>query len=247
MKLDAFVLTVDSIVTLAPAPARREWMEKTPQRFANRCLPLMMANQAGWHVSLTEAVEAEWSGNDAITEITVTGGPRVKENVTSHFGSGVLTFKLPFLFRLAEGYNLLVRGPPNLPKDGIAPLEGLVEADWAISPFTMNWKFTRAKHRVRFEAGEPVALLVPERRHALEKFDPLMYDLDDDPDLAADYREWRQSRDSFIGNLHAREEEAVKEGWQRDYFLGRGPGDTVAKQHQTKLSLRSFRRRLRVQ
>src|SRR3712207_8402233 len=31
----------------------------------------------------------------------------------SHFGSGILTWNLPFLFRTPPGYNLHVRGPAN--------------------------------------------------------------------------------------------------------------------------------------
>jgi hypothetical protein len=219
-------------------------MDQTPQRFANRCLPLMMANQAGWFVTLTEPVEVSWSGDDGLGEITVSGSDRARENVTSHFGSGIVTFKLPFLFRTPAGYNLLARGPANLFKDGIAPLEGLIEADWAISPFTMNWKITRPRHRIRFEAGEPVCMLVPERRHALEELEPSLQDLDEDPGLAAEYRAWREGRDRFIGDLNAGEAEAVKAGWQRDYFLGRGPGESVAQQHQTKMSLRAFGRKM---
>lgn len=244
MKFEAYVVSAESIVTLAPAPARREWMDQTPQRFANRCLPLMMANQAGWFVLLTEPVEVSWSGEDGLNEIEVVGSDKARENVSSHFGSGIVTFKLPFLFRTEPGYNLLARGPANLFKDGIAPLEGLIEADWAISPFTMNWKITRPHHRVRFEAGEPVCMLVPERRHALEEIDPSLQNLDDDPALAVEYRAWRAGRDKFIGDLNAGEEEAVKAGWQRDYFLGRGAGEAVARQHQTKLALRPFRRKV---
>ncbi len=70
----------------------------------------------------------------------------------------------------------------------------------------MNWKITRPNHRIRFEAGEPVAMLVPERRHALEKLEPSLQDLDDDPDLAAEYRAWRAGRDKFIGDLNKGEE-----------------------------------------
>ncbi len=124
MKFEAYVVSTQSIVTLAPAPARREWMDQTPQRFANRCLPLMMANQAGWFVTLTEPVEFSWSGEEGLHEIKVFGSERAQENVTSHFGSGIVTFKLPFLFRTPAGYNLLARGPANLFKDGIAPSKG---------------------------------------------------------------------------------------------------------------------------
>lgn len=33
---------------LTPAPIDRDWMDATPDRFAYRCLPLVIANQAGW-------------------------------------------------------------------------------------------------------------------------------------------------------------------------------------------------------
>jgi len=240
MKLEAYAVTQSSIVTLAPAPARRAWMDRTPERFANRCLPLMIANQAGWFVTLTEPVEVCWSGSDALEGVEITGSARAQGNVTSHFGCGIVTFKLPFLFRTEPGYNLLVRGPPNLPKDGIAPLEGVVEADWAIAPFTVNWQLTRPRLRVRFEAGDPVALLVPTRRGELEAFTPTLREMDEDPALGADYRAWRAGREGFIEGLSARDEATVKAGWQRDYFLGKGPRDQGAPEHQTKLTLAGF-------
>jgi hypothetical protein len=34
----------------------------------------------------------------------------------------------------------------------------------------------------------------------------------------------------------------VKAGWQRDYFLGRGPGDREAPAHRTKMALGGFER-----
>jgi Family of unknown function (DUF6065) len=37
-------------VELVPASRERSWMNSTRKRCANRCLPLLMANQAGWLV-----------------------------------------------------------------------------------------------------------------------------------------------------------------------------------------------------
>jgi Family of unknown function (DUF6065) len=34
-------------MSLAAASANRDWMDETDKRFANRCLPMLMANQ-GW-------------------------------------------------------------------------------------------------------------------------------------------------------------------------------------------------------
>jgi hypothetical protein len=240
MRLDAYQVTAEAIVALAPASARRPWMEASPERFANRCLPLMMANQAGWVVTLTEPVEVEWSGRSGQGEVDVRGSPRVKQNVASHFGSGIVTFKLPFLFRTEPGYNLLARGPANEPRDGISPLEGLVETDWSPAPFTMNWQITRSQTPLRFEEGDAVCLLVPALRGELEAFAPRIRMLDEDAEIAAAYRAWRAGRDTFLRDLEAREDAAVKAGWQRDYFLGKGPGDREAPAHQTKLAIRPF-------
>ena len=33
---------------LVPAPRARDWMQATRDHVANRCLPLLVANQAGW-------------------------------------------------------------------------------------------------------------------------------------------------------------------------------------------------------
>ena len=44
--------------------------------------------------------------------------------MSSHFGYGILTWTLPYLFRTPPDWNLLARGPSNLPKDGIQALEG---------------------------------------------------------------------------------------------------------------------------
>ena len=58
--------------------------------------------------------------------------------VISHFGSGVLTFHAGYLFRTPPGWAVWARGAPNTVKDGIVPLDGLVETDWLPFTFTMN-------------------------------------------------------------------------------------------------------------
>jgi hypothetical protein len=81
----------------------------------------------------------------------------------------------------------------------------------------------RPKHRIRFEQGEPICMLVPEARGVLEQFEPAILELDDNAELAAKYRQWHKERGQFLDDLRANQQEAVRAGWQRDYFLGRGP------------------------
>jgi hypothetical protein len=145
---------------IAVASRRRAWMDATPNRFANRCLPLLMANPAGWVLLNRGRVTATWHGGSHSGDCTidVDGCP---EPPLSHFGSGVVTWRIPFLFRTPPGWNLLMRGPANLPKDGASSLEGLIEADWAVQPAFHSWKLTRVDHQVTWEDGEPICMVVP--------------------------------------------------------------------------------------
>lgn len=226
---------------LAPAPASRSWMAVTCERFANRCLPLLIANQSGWFVLNSHVLRAVWSGADDLSSLKIEylGGPPPYPAI-SHFGHGILTWTLPYLFRTPPGYNLLVRGPANWPKDGAHPLEGSVESDWSPATFTMNWKLTRADHQVAWEVGEPICMIVPQRRRELEAFRPQVRDIDSYPTIKNNYEKWSESREKFLADLEVPESEAVKQKWQKDYFRGILPDGLNPPEHQTKLKLRDF-------
>ena len=223
---------------IEPAGPLRPWMSATHQRFAYRCLPLVIANQAGWFIRGTHALTAVWDGSDRAEGVSVTfeGAPKVAY-AAGHFGYGVLTFTFSMLFRTPPGYNLHVRGPANWPKDGISALEGVVETDWARSTFTMNWRFTRPNHPVTFEAGEPVAMFSLLQRGEQERVRPEMQPIAADPDWEKGFLEWSRLRGKFTDALYKGNPEAVAAGWQRHYQLGVGVAGHDAPDHQTALSL----------
>jgi hypothetical protein len=216
-------------------------MEATPKRFANRCLPLRIANQAGWFVLNSHAVRVTWSGGNELSALEIEAlDASVVPPAASHFGHGILTWHIPYLFRTPPGYNLHARGPANWPKDGVHPLEGIVETDWSVSTFTMNWKLTRANLPIIFEADEPICMIVPARRGELEYFKPEIRDIEGDPELDSGYQQWARSRARFNSELQVPESEAAKRSWQKHYFQGTSPSGLRAAEHQTKLKLRSF-------
>ena len=220
---------------LEPAPHSRGWMDATAEQFAKRCAPMLLANQSGWFVRLGGRFRAMWEGktNTVKVEPLPSADGRIHPVAClSHFGYGILTFNLPWLFRTPEGWNLLVRGPPNWAKEGIQALEGLVETDWAVETFTMNWKFTTKDDWVTFQEGDPVCFLVPQRRGDLTRFQPEIKPLGADPELSKAYQEWANSRARFLIDLKKPGSEAVKQKWQRGYFLN-------AKQR--KLDLKPFK------
>ena len=133
-----------------------------------------------------------------------------------------------------------MKGCPNFPKDGIVPLEGIVETDWAPFTFTMNWKIMRPKQWIRFDKGEPICRILPFPRYYLEKVHPRTRELSTDKRLANQYVGWRESRAQFIDDLHKHEEKAVKQRWQRTYVRGQNMRGITMKDHQTKLQLQDF-------
>jgi hypothetical protein len=226
---------------IRPAQVERTWMETGAGRFAKRCLPLLIANQAGWELLNPVAFSAVWDGGDHLAAITIwphseAGAP----GIISHFGLGILTWHIPFLFRTPPGYNLLVRGPANMPKDGISALEGLVEADWTSASFTMNWKFTRPGHTVMFEAGEPIAMIVPMRRGELERFEPAFVDAASASSLLASFQAFSSSRLRFLQELKTPGPAAEPNAWQRDYMLGRDVNGLSSPEHQMRLRIAPF-------
>ena len=233
---------VERPMLLRTAEGARAWIEDLPERFAYRCLPLAIANQVGWEVLNPVAFTARWSGKPGLNAISIKFSGEANPLIGSHFGHGVLTFSPGYLFRTSKSHNLWVKGPANLPKDGIAALEGIIETDWAPFTFTMNWQFTRKRHKVRFEEGEPIATIVPYPRHYPRKFDATLQNLNENPKLYQQYIDWREDRLAFNDALKKAGSEAQKEGWQRTYMKGQDQEGRTFAGHETKIQMKEFRR-----
>ena len=210
-------------------------MDATPESYAYRRRPLNIANSHGWEILSPSTFEVHWNG-----------GPRKEDMMikplagtflpTSHFGSGILTFHPGYLMRTEPGTNLWVTGPTNAPKDGISPLTGVVETDWAPYTFTMNWIITRPGVTIRFEAGEPFCFFFPIIRSQIETVKPELHDLEEDPESQEAFNAWSESRKIFNTELSMPASEARQQKWQKKYYLGKTPaGEIRQDEHQTKL------------
>ncbi len=240
-------ITRDSAPQITPAPISRAWMSEMSEirrGWPNRCLPMLIANQSGWELRNRCAFTATWIGQEDGVDVMIAPDKRDTAQFLpeSHFGYGILTWHLPMLFRTPAGYNLLVRGPANYPKDGVSPLEGIVETDWASASFSMSWKFTRKLMPVRFEVDEPICMIVPQRRAELEEFAPELRRIDSDEDLERKHRCFLRSRDA---EAQLQAAAAVAAGgqppWRSDYTKGRHvDGEAGTPDHQTRRHLRSF-------
>jgi hypothetical protein len=227
---------------LVPAGAQRGWMSATPDRFAYRCLPLVVANQSGWFILSDRGLEIWWDGGPGPASIQIRDlSSKDKRNCpSSHFGGGVVTWSIPYVFRTPPGYDLIVRGPTNWCKDGISPLDGVVETDWSAAPFTINWKVTRPNWPLRFEEGEPIAMILPAQRGCLSSIQPCIRPINEAPELSRLYRLWKDHRDRSLRHNSA-VRGAYRKSWDRHYWRGVSVGNTeIAAEHRVGLQLRQF-------
>lgn len=123
-------------------------------------------------------------------------------------------------------------------------MEGLVETDWAVMTFTMNWQITRPGVPIRWEAGEPVCLLVPQRRGDLEAIRPRFEPFHAAPETKALVQLALQQR----RELRRRQEIVHRAGlvrrgrdaFERLYFRGRYPDGRAAPHHRATVRLHPF-------
>src|SRR5580692_10700224 len=73
------------------APFNRDWMDDAHIRHPYRCLPLVIANQAGWILRSTSGFRAYWYGGPAKEDIEIRFDGAPDNRIVSHFGSGVIT------------------------------------------------------------------------------------------------------------------------------------------------------------
>ncbi len=228
---------------IRPAGVKRDWMEAATEAFPHRCLPLNIANAHGWEVATPCGVEASWNGGALPGDVTV----RVDEGAdpitapVAIFGQGVLTFHVMGIFRTPPGWNLWIGGPPNQPKDAIAPLSGIVETDWSPFTFTMNWRFTRAGQIVRFEPNETFATIFPTERGAVEQFEPRFAPLASDPELERQFHAWSAARDAFHLRMQRKPPANPADKWQKHYYRGVDiEGRAHIADHKPKLRVKTF-------
>lgn len=219
------------------AEPRRDWMDKVPDGHIYRCLPLVAACGMGWVIRCPCDFTVVWNGQwGRVPDLLFDWGPWTPETlmasrqIGSHFGSGIITFRVPFLFRTSEpGIGLRVSGAPNFYRFNCTALEGWVETWWLPFPFTMNWKVDAPYVPVQFKAGDPLVFIQPYRISDLEEMEPQYGRLEDQPKAFQEaHREWTRSRNSFNQSIV----QGGEKGWQKHYQKGIDHNGGVAPEHR---------------
>ncbi|MCL7998854.1 DUF6065 family protein [Brucella sp. 21LCYQ03] len=226
---------------LVPAASDRDWMDATSEHFAYRCTPLSIANASGWELLAPSGFSVIWTGYNSTNDIIIRmDDPKASQFfISSTFGHGIVTFHPGYIFRTDPGWVVWVRGSPNRIKDGVMPLDGIVETSWLPFSFTMNWKFTRPGS-IRFEKDEPFCFITLTPSIAIEAVQPVILPMESDPDFHKESRIWTSERVKFAAALQLRDELTIEEKWQKHYLKGVSPtGNSVAgPDHRIKRQLK---------
>lgn len=227
---------------IEPASSRREWMSET-KGHAHKCLPLLAASQMGWIIRNPSDFSVIWNGNSesSATKIIIED-EKFSNNIVSHFGNGIFTFQLPYLFRTSQEIGLFVRGATNFWVNNAYPLDGFVETNWSNYSFTMNWKITLPNKVATFKKGDPICMLIPYPIRLLENIKISYKSFNEAPDRTKEiYKKWNKYRDDFNSNPNRSPKD-----WQKDYFHGKKcpfsgfEKDNIGEPHRTKFNLPRF-------
>ena len=154
-------------------------------------LPDLGVDGHGWLLSCPCAFEARWNGGPGAGDVEIRletaddPGDPACGFVESALGGGRLTFHPGYQFKTTGAHSLWVRGPVNRPKDGLVPLESLVDTSRLPSAVAVHWQLTRPHQTVRFEAGEPFGTVLPYPQGYAEQLELEVGDLED---ALADYQ-----------------------------------------------------------
>ena len=226
---------------LRPAKVKRDWMDGIPQQYVYRCIPLLAANTMGWELLNPATSHVSWSGGDLTNTLTIRTEVQSPFSAGSHFGTGIVTWYVPFLFRTSADLGLIVTGPANHGHNHAVPLDAFIRTDWLPFPFTMNWRLTATDTEVTFKAGEPLARILPFPLALIEDTQLEVTDLASDQGFMAEVEAFGRARQQNVAKQQADARRAQETGeqltgdgvWNAQYVRAKGNKEGGFAPHQT--------------
>ena len=221
------------IFPVVPLTAKRDWMNKSRDKFAYKCIPLNIANQYGYAVLCPEDFTLDWWGGKEEKDVdfqVTSKDDYFKDHLHSYFGGGTFTIHVDFIIRTPEGFSTYIRGVPNETKQGLKPLDAIVETDWLSYTFTYNFLLTEPGS-YSFKKGEPLFVFFPIERNTVENFELIESHIKNNKELLEDFSHYHNKR------IDAIKVPLKKPVWQYFYRDGaKSSGEKVnIKNHITNL------------
>lgn len=203
---------------LKRSEVKRDWFDS----HFYRCLPLTIGNQYGFTIALEYDLGIIWDGTEDPSGIKFMLTQPIEEvdklipNMSTHFGSGIVTVNPPLVLRTPPGVNLMTINPPNHVLPNITVMTGVVEADNLRRNFTFNLKIQIPNLEIFIPKGTPIAAFIPIPRYYADSFE--LKFADDLFDEAVITEENKAALDADIYRTEV--EPKLKDGVSRHYYTG---------------------------
>jgi len=167
----------DSYPKIEPASIRREWMDKTYNKLAYMCTPLLDAMSDGWEVKLPQDVIVKWNGlsegldGERQDNISIISGEFYGDIkiVSTDTGVGAVTFVLGLIAETDKDHYLKISGPPNYIFKDAEPLTGLLRSDRFMDhPLQVTWKINNPDKEILFPKGMPICFISIHKKNTTE-------------------------------------------------------------------------------
>jgi hypothetical protein len=149
---------------ISPQKINRAWMSTPKNAYSYKCLPLRIANELGWQIECPTNFTCVWDGGESKESIKFSfenpNDLHKNSTIKSYFGSGILTFGLPYIIRTPKKKSIYIRGPTNFYKEYCQYLDAVIETDWMNYYFTYNIKINKKDSVISFSKGEPICSFI---------------------------------------------------------------------------------------
>ena len=227
------------IFEIRPQSTQRDWMnvnvnigfKKYHPSFGPtyKCLPLKIGNELGWSIHCMVDFSCIWNGKIEDRDgVLVKIDDKYKKVAATHFGNGIITLPIPYIFKTEKNYGIYVRGPTNFYKEYVQYLDAVIETDWLNYPFTYNIKINKANHEIFFKKGEPICSFIPIKLKNINSSILEIENIESNKQLNNFVKKYSENRSYKYNELtkinyeKEQKNESLKYTWMKDYFLGGG-------------------------
>lgn len=166
-----FFENLDDIIISLKGEIKRDWF--APNFYY--CLPLVIGNQYGFAIKSLYNFTAVWNGGENRTDTKIDvdlGNDKYKkQQVLSHFGSGIITILNMFSIRTPSDINIMTIQTPNYFIPNLVSMTGVVETDNIRKDFTFNLKITEPYKKIFVKKGDIIASFIPIKRYFVDSFE----------------------------------------------------------------------------
>jgi len=163
---------------IEPAEINRDWMDKSYNKLAYICTPLVAANSNGWEIKLPQDVVVKWNGisegieGEEQNNVQILSGEFYNnlKIATTETGVGSITFTFHLVPQTDPDHYLIISGPPNYIFKWAEPLTGLLRTDQFMDhPLQITWKINTSDEEIIFPKGMPICFITIHKKNIVEQ------------------------------------------------------------------------------